>query len=270
MKFLQIVGGLLAAFGITVACTAQAESPNLERFFTAKNTQGTFALFDPQKNIWLYHNEARAGVQYLPASTFKIPNSLIALEARIADTPDFELVWDKAKYPRQPWWPEAWATKHSLHTALQYSVVWYYQEIARRVGRERMQSYVDQFGYGNRTISGGIDRFWLTGDLRISAKEQVGFLERFYAGNLGMSEATTQAVKKMLILEETPEYRLSGKTGWVGFGEVDQQQLGWLVGYLERGKDVYFYALNIDLEKSEDAAKRMAITKEIFKSMSLL
>ncbi|WP_425220721.1 class D beta-lactamase [Pseudomonas sp.] len=277
MKLARIAGGVFAALSLCMTSVGYAQTPltqergsHLDSLFEAHDVQGTFVLFDPKQNLWVYHDEDRAKTQYLPASTFKIPNSLIALETQVASGPEFQLDWDSDKDPRASWWPASWTESHTLHTALQHSVVWYFQEIARQVGQERMQSYVDQFDYGNRDISGGIDQFWLTGDLRISAKQQIGFLERFYQGGLGASEANVDAVKQMLILEETPQYRLSGKTGWAGYGETDQPQLGWLVGYLERGEDVYFYAMNIDLEQQGDAAKRLAITKEAFKSLSLM
>ncbi|WP_434676657.1 class D beta-lactamase [Pseudomonas sp. D3-10] len=277
MNPLRLAGRLVAVFGFAWACASHAQpreaelsGSNFHRLFATHDVQGTFVLFDPQQNKWLYHDEARAKKQYLPASTFKIPNSLIAIETQVASGPNFALDWNSDKNPRLPWWPDTWAKKSTLHTALQHSVVWYYQEIARRVGHERMQSYVEQFRYGNRTISGGIDQFWLTGGLRISAKEQIDFLERFYMGKLGASEASTMTVKNMLVLEETPQYRLSGKSGWAGLGETGQPQIGWLVGYLERDEDVYFYAMNIDIKKGEDAAKRMAITKEAFISLALM
>ena len=277
MKLARIAGGVFAALSLCMTSVGYAQTPltqesgsHLDSLFEAHDVQGTFVLFDPKQNLWVYHDEDRANTQYLPASTFKIPNSLIALETQVASGPEFQLDWDSDKDPRASWWPASWTESHTLHTALQHSVVWYFQEIARQVGQERMQSYVDQFDYGNRDISGGIDQFWLTGDLRISAKQQISFLERFYQGELGASEANVNAVKQMLILEETPQYRLSGKTGWAGYGETDQPQLGWLVGYLERGEDVYFYAMNIDLEQQGDTAKRLVITKEAFESLSLM
>jgi len=148
-------------------------------------------------------------------------------------------------------------------------VVWYFQDVAKRVGEEREQEYVDQFDYGNRNISGGIEQFWLTGGLRTSAKEQVEFLRRFYDGDLGVSEESTVVVKDMLVLEDTPEYRLSGKSGWVGLGEDSMEQVGWQVGYLEKGNEVYFYALNLDISKPEDADARLEITKGILKELEL-
>ncbi|MGV3741774.1 MAG: penicillin-binding transpeptidase domain-containing protein [Burkholderiaceae bacterium] len=231
--------------------------------------RGTFVLHDMQTGRTLCHNPQRAAERFLPASTFKIPNTLIALESGVASGPDFFLPWDRAAVPPQAWWPAAWSQDQTLRSALKNSVVWYYKELARRTGRERMQSYVDRFDYGNRDISGGIDQFWLSGGLRISAEEQVDFLQRFYSGKLGISERSTRLAKDMLVLEETPEYRLSGKTGWAGLGEPGTQT-GWLVGYLERDGQAYPFALNIHIEKNEDAAARMATTKSVLRQVGLL
>jgi beta-lactamase class D len=195
---------------------------------------------------------------------------LIALETKVATGPDFHIKWDPIRNPQQSWWPPIWAKDHTMRSALSNSVVWYYQEIARRVGHGRMQSFVNRLGYGNRDISGGIDQFWLTGGLRISADEQVDFLRRFYKGQLGVSNTTTQTIKDLLVLEQTPQYRLSGKSGWAGLGEASAAQLGWLVGYLERDGNVYFFAMNIDIKKNEDASARLVITKAIFHELGLL
>jgi beta-lactamase class D len=149
-------------------------------------------------------------------------------------------------------------------------VVWYYQELARRIGSQRVQRYLQRFDYGNADISGGIDRFWLSGGLRISAEEQVKFLQRFYEGALAVSPHASDAVKPLLVLESTPEYRLSGKTGWAGFGEPGAREVGWLVGYLERAGEVYYYATNIDMRRPEDAQARMKITKAALALSGLL
>lgn len=233
-------------------------------------TKGAFVLLDSQKGTILVHNSDRVRTRFIPASTFKIPNTLIALESGVATGPDFSLEWDSKVAPRQPWWPESWARDHTLRTALANSAVWYYQELARRIGPERMASYLEQFAYGNRDISGGIDRFWLVGGLAISPEEQVEFLRRFYFGELGVSEDSTRIVKDILVLETTPQYRLSGKTGWAVLGEDSTPDIGWLVGYIERGDDVYFFATNIDIRTNADAAARLKITKSILGDLGLL
>jgi beta-lactamase class D len=243
---------------------------NLSPIFDRASVSGTFTMLNDQTGNFVRYDPKRAATRYLPASTFKIPNSLIALETKVATGPDFLIKWDPTRNPQQSWWPPIWARDHTMRTALPNSVVWYYQELARRVGQGRMQSFVNRFGYGNRDVSGGIDQFWLTGGLRISADEQVDFLRRFYKGQLGISNTTTQTVKDLLVLEQTPQYRLSGKSAWAGLGEASAPQLGWLVGYLERDGNVYFFAMNIDIKKNEDAAARLVITKAIFHKLGLL
>jgi beta-lactamase class D len=267
---------LMAASGIALiapgvhAAGAPAEQPDIAAIFRKADVQGTFVLLDAQTGHALRYSPERASTRFLPASTYKIANSLIALETGVATGPDFGLAWDSAVAPRQPWWPAVWAQNHTLSTALPNSVVWYYKELARRIGAERMQSYVDRFRYGNRDISGGIDQFWLTGGLRISADEQVNFLRSFYSGKLGVSERSTRIVKDLLVLEQTPRYRLSGKTGWAALGDRSAPQIGWLVGYVEREGQVHFFATNIDIKKNEDAAARLSITKAILRELGLI
>ncbi|MGI9140378.1 MAG: penicillin-binding transpeptidase domain-containing protein [Gemmatimonadaceae bacterium] len=157
-----------------------------------------------------------------------------------------------------------------LATALPASAVWYYQELARRIGPDRMHDYLNRFAYGNRDISGGIYQLRLTGAARISANEQVEFLRRFHEGELGVSDRSTQIVKELLVLETGTGWTLSGKTGWAGLGESDAPDIGWLVGYVERGSDVYVYALNIDIRENSDAARRLGIARAILRHLDLI
>jgi beta-lactamase class D len=257
-----------ARLRLSAAASAATTEPDFAAIFG--DIDGAFVLLDAQTGRTVRHNPERAATRFLPASTYKIPNTLIALETGVAGGADFALAWDSTTAPRQAWWPASWARDHTLATALPNSVVWFYQEIARRVGAERMQSWLDRFGYGNADISGGIDTFWLTGGLRISPDEQVDFLRRFYSGELGVSERSTELAKRLLVLEETPTYRLSGKTGWAGLGEQGEPEVGWLVGYLERGGDVYFYATNVEIRTDADAAARMKITKAALRELGLI
>jgi beta-lactamase class D len=275
---------LLTAF-IVAGCTAPREADltpsgaaaepariteaELSRFFGEIN--GTFVILDQQTGRVLRHDADRARTRFLPASTFKIPNTLIALETGVASGPEFTLHRDSAIAPKQEWWPASWSQhSHTLRTALPASVVWFYQEIARRIGDDRMAEHLRRFDYGNSEIGGGIDQFWLTGDLRISADEQVEFLRRFHLGQLEVDPRSSRIVRELLLLEETPAYRLSGKTGWVDLGESAPVSLGWLVGYLERGGDVYFFAMNMDIRENRDAAARMTITRAILHALNLI
>jgi beta-lactamase class D len=220
----------------------------LDSFFVAVEGPGTFVLVNDNTGELRIHNLERAGQRFLPASTFKIANTIIALETGVADGPDFTLSRDSTLAPVKPFWPRSWKQpEHTLRTAFRNSVYWYYQEIARRVGPSRMQHYLQQLRYGNESISPQADNFWLNGDLRISPMEQVEFLRKFYHELLGVTEETTEVVKAFMILEEEERYTLRGKTGTVAV--TSTRELGWLVGYLERNDNVYFYALNMEGER---------------------
>ncbi len=247
---------------------ATANQPDLSRFFAG--VDGAFVLHDPQTGRTVRHNPERSRTRFLPASTFKIPNSLIALETGVVPGPEFTLAWDSTRTPRQAWWPAAWSRSNDLHSAFQNSVVWYYQELARRIAPERMRAHLAQFQYGNQNIGGGIDQFWLRGDLRVSAEEQIDFLRRFYTGQLGVSERSTEIVKRIMVLEEAAEYRLSGKTGTASL--QGGTEIAWLVGYVERQGSVYYYALNLQGrgEAVWDRSRRITVTKEILRDLGLL
>ncbi len=204
--------------------------------------EGTFVVASGERTI--VHNPARAETRFAPASTFKIPNMLIALETGVASGPDFLIPWDGKRPDQGPpgegqtkqFWARSWSQDHTLSTAIRDGVLWYFQEIARRIGRDRMVAYVRRFGYGNRDVSGPIDRFWLDGPLEISAREQVEFLRRFYHGQLGLSERTTRVARDVLVLEVTERYTLAGKTGSMPL--PSGRLLAWLVGYVERDHEV--------------------------------
>ena len=133
---------LLAGYGI--------EEIDLKDFFT--DNDGCFVLLNPvTKDIKVYNPE-QAAKRYIPASTFKIPNSIIALETGVADGPGFVIKWDSTNNPAKDYWPQSWRKDQTLKTAFQNSVVWYYREIARRIGEERMQEYINKFDYGNKNI----------------------------------------------------------------------------------------------------------------------
>lgn len=249
---------------------ANERQPDIGKRFREAGVEGCFVLLPGEDGEAVRYNDDCVTRRFAPASTFKIPNTLIALETGVATDAGFALEWDSHRDPRREWWPAAWAGDQDLRSALKHSVVWYYKELARRVGPQRMQAYVDRFGYGNRDISGGIDRFWLEGGLRISAQEQVAFLRRFYFGQLGLSARTTDVARQLLVLDETPDYRLSGKTGWAGLGNGGWPQTGWLVGYVERGGKVWFFATNLQLRADRDAAQRMPLTRAILRDFGLL
>ncbi|HEV2765639.1 MAG TPA: penicillin-binding transpeptidase domain-containing protein [Pyrinomonadaceae bacterium] len=227
------------------APAVQARALDLGQFF--KGTEGCFVLYDQKRDRYTRYNEARCRERFSPKSTFKIPNSLIGLETGVLGGADFRIKWDRAQYPPDGWDTEPfvhWKRDHDLRSAFKYSVVWYYRELAKRVGPERMKELVNKLEYGNRDTSGDVTRFWLNETLKISADEQLEFLKKFYAYGLPVSRRSTDIVKDIMVQESTPEYKLSAKTG--GGPRAEGVVIGWYVGYVETGGNVYFFAMNMD------------------------
>lgn len=230
--------------------------------FRAAGVYGTFVLYDLNRAGYLIYNPERADSAYIPASTFKIFNALVALETRVIEDANEMLDWDGVERAY-----DMWNQDHNLRSAFKVSAVWFYQELARRIGEGRMWHYVQAAEYGNVNIEGGIDRFWLDGELRISTMEQVQFMRRLYRDDVPFSQQSIDTVKDIMIVEENEEYVIRAKTGW---GGVEGDQIGWWVGYVERGNNVYFFATNIDMNEDEDAAARMSVTRAILEELGII
>jgi beta-lactamase class D len=230
---------------------------DLAKHFADAGTDGTFVGYLIDDYTVIASDKDRSGEAKLPASTFKIPNSLIALETGVVEDPDKDIFkWDGVKRSI-----EAWNKDHTLRTAIAASAVPVYQEIARRIGPERMQKYVDLFEYGNRNIGGGIDQFWLTGDLRIDPVQQVDFVDRLRRGVLPISKRSQELVRDILPVTKSGDSIIRAKTGLVG-AETGHPSLGWLVGWAEKGSAHTVFALNLDVREPHHIADRMTLAQQ--------
>ena len=231
-------------------------------FFDSAGVEGSFLLYDANAGTYHAHNLERCRAAFLPASTFKIPNSLIGLETGVIRDADYVIRWDGVRREIEPW-----NRDHTLRSAIAVSCVPYYQELARRVGGATMKKYVDSLGYGNADISAGIDRFWLSGgSFRITSFEQIDFLRRLQAERLPISGRSMRIVKDIIRLDSADKYVLRGKTGW-----TEAQEVGWFVGWVETPKNVYFYACNLKMiGSSPNLGARRGITERILRSLGAM
>ncbi|MBE9106493.1 class D beta-lactamase [Nostoc cf. edaphicum LEGE 07299] len=241
-----------------------AKAPNFGRHFQEFGREGSILIYDSKNNRIYEHNPQRNATAIAPASTFKIFNALVALETGVVPDDVAVLTWDGIHREI-----DAWNHDTNLRQAFKDSTVWFYQVLARRAGYERMQQFINKVGYGNRQIGtvADIDRFWLQQPLQITPKEQIKFLQRLYQGDLPFSQRTINLVKDIMVREQTPDYTLRGKTGWL---TSTKPNVGWFVGYLEQNKNVYFFATTLDMQKSEDAPARIEITRRSLKDLGLL
>lgn len=238
------------------------EHPEWKAYFEASGVVGTIVVTDLAKGETHVYNPQRAAEPFIPASTYKIPHSLIALETGVVKDEHQSFKWDGQKRPI-----EAWNRDQTFRSALKNSVVWVYQEIARQVGEQREAEFVKKFAYGNEDVSGRVDHFWLDGALRVTALQQVEFLKKFYLNQLPVSERSSLIVKDMLINEANSKYILRAKTG---MGVSRTPSIGWWVGWVETDDDVYFFALNLDITQDEDAPKRIIVARQCLASLGVL
>lgn len=258
-------------FALMLACVIGCASESVERadlqnHFRAAGFDGGMIVYDLKRDQYITVNGPATERALLPASTFKVFNSLVGLECGAVKDEREIIKWDGVKRER-----EALNRDHHLRSAFKNSVVWFYQEIARRVGQERMQRYINEVGYGNRNIGPAIDTFWLEGDMRISARQQVDFLTKLYRNDLPFSQRSIDIVKRIMIDEETKEYVLRAKTGWA---LRPTEEVGWWIGWVERGDgNVYTFAMNIVAERPNRAKfgpARMQIAQQILKDLGAL
>lgn len=264
---------------LLAACTQQAPPPSEEHHATIElrddlaflydsaKVTGSFILHDVGKDHWIYIDSTQADVGTLPASTFKVFSSLYGLESGLVADADAIFGWDHKDYGR----PEV-NKNLTLRESVKLSAYWVHRDIARMAGAATLKHWLDTIGYGNADTSGGFDRCWVRGNLRITPRQQVGFLERLQRYELPVSKRSVDIVKEITLQEDTLGYRLHGKTGWALGSEGS---IGWFVGWVEKADSTgpYFFANRIytadSLSETFPGARR-AISIEVLKRVGVL
>lgn len=263
----QIVLAVLSVLILTACSKTQTTEikNDFKKIYDQYNVEGSFVLYDQRNDKYIFYNTSQFQMQFTPASTFKICNSLIGLETGVIKDENFVIPWDSVTR-----WVSAWNKDQDLKTAFKNSTVWYYQELARRVGGERMKYWLDKINYGTTDTSGGIDKFWLTGGLRITPGQQIDFLRRLHNNKLPFSQRSMDIVKNIMIVKDTLGYVVRAKTGW---GEQDDTNIGWYVGYLEKENNVYYFANCIQTKDNNNnafAKSRIEIVYQILTELKIL
>ncbi len=237
------------------------ERSDLEEVFSQSGVRGAFVLFTPANDRLVQVNSKRAAKRYFPASTFKIANSLIALEAGVVKDEN-EIV----PYGGKPQPIKSWERDMSMRHAIKISNVPVYQEIARRVGKGRYLEWMERLEYGNMEVGDDVQTFWLQGPLKISAVEQVKFLARLVAKKLPTSDGSQSTVTDILRIEQKGSWALYGKTGWTTTPDPD---IGWFVGWVADGKTIHTFALNMDIRNRADSQLRKPLAMALLKKLEV-
>ncbi|MFN5371754.1 MAG: penicillin-binding transpeptidase domain-containing protein [Bacteroidia bacterium] len=223
---------LLAFLGKAHAQQAHCKTcdARYDSILRAHHLRGGYLIYDEQKDELHTNHFDLLDTMLSPASTFKIYNALQALDNKILRDENDTLHWDGKKRM-----VDAWNRDLNLQEAFSTSAVWYFQEVARKTGKERVEAVLNKLDYGNKSAAGAIDSFWLNGTLRISGRQQLDLLRRLYHEQLPFGKESQQTVKRIM---KNAEPNLYGKTGW---GMWQGKDLGWFIGWMEhKDKPVFF------------------------------
>jgi beta-lactamase class D len=253
----------------TAAFSQSITERDFKKHFDAYGLRGSFLVFDVQAKSYTAYDVKRCRQGFLPASTFKIPNTLIGLETGVIKDTSQVMKWDGVKrgFPQ-------WNQDLTLANALRVSCVPCYQQVARGVGTKRYNDWLPKLKFGKMVVTEAtVDTFWLTGTSRITQFEQIDFLRRLYADKLPVSVQNQRITKQLLLQKKTPTYQLHGKSGWTSQDRLHNN--GWFVGWVQRTDGrVYFFALNAEPEPGQPAddkfvSGRRAITEKILAELSI-
>jgi len=243
----------------------------MEQLILDCGVDGSITLYHLENDVWIYSDSSDAIRSTLPASTFKILNSAIALESGVISSENETLEWDGTENTFFGTRIDAWNEDASLTTAFKNSTVWYYVELAKRIGREQYTEYLNTVSYGNWDLSEDGHDFWNYGSFGVSPKNQIQFLKDFYLEKLPFSEKTYEIVKKLMISDETGDFLISGKTGWT---KTVTEDIGWWIGYSENDKGTLFFATRITKDRSVNNPDfsdcRTSITKIILSDLEAI
>ena len=227
-----------------------------------KNYEGSFVLFDSNRDSWIVYDMEHATHRISPDSTYKIYDALWGLEENIITPQNSLLMWNGKNYPF-----ETWNSNQTLQSAMTSSVNWYFQAIDEQLASTNIRNYIQQIGYGNENVSGRLSTYWLESSLKISPVEQVKLLTKLQNNSLGFSSENINAVKDAICLSSSDAGTFYGKTGT---GRVDGQDVnGWFIGYIETADNTYFFATNIGADSDATGGNATEITMSILSDMNI-
>jgi beta-lactamase class D len=245
MRFLKSSSSFSLTLISAVLLVLQSCSPNNvtiqnehKQYFDETATTGSFGLFDNASGQFYIYNLAQfKDSSYAPASTFEIVNALVGIETgRIVDE-KMLLSVDSAGPIR-------------MDSAFKQTSAPYFMEVARRIGKDTMQHWLDSLQYGSKKMGNAVDSFWLNNSLLVSSDEQLGLVKKLYFGQLPFQKRTQEIVKKLMLQTANANYKLSYKSGFAY--KQNGKAIAWIVGWIEENKHPYFFVLQTEAAGNSD------------------
>ena len=264
MRHVAVIFSVLASivlWGCVAGKVADSGTDSVSNIFQSEGITGTFIAASVGDDSVYVHNASRSIIRFSPASTFKIPNTLIALDSQIVESKSSTFMWDGTDRGI-----ESWNRNQTLETAFKVSCVWCYQEIARKVGADDYERVLAKLDYGNQSVGDQIDSFWLNGSLEISAAEQITFLRKLYNYDLPFSREYVDILRQIMVTQHTEEHTIYAKTGWAG----TEPQVAWYVGFVESGTETGLFAMNMRVDRPEQAALREELSLRSLRALGII
>lgn len=239
----------------------QERAETVAEIFHDEGVTATLVVASAVKKGRFVYNEERAGQRFSPASTFKIFNTLIALKAELVTSKEAPFRWDgKVRGV------EAWNQDQTLASAFKVSCVWCYQKLARRIGLSEYRAELSRLGYGNAQVGEQVDRFWLNGDLLISAQEQIDLLSKIQDYSIAFRREHVDVLRDIMVDERTESHVVYAKSGMTG----PQLHVGWYVGFVEKADQTFIFAMNMKIDDVAQAPLRKDLTMRSLRALGVL
>lgn len=242
---------------LTLTSSVYADEKKIADLYELNHINGSLQIESDNGKV-IYQYNVNDGEQFVPASTFKIPNTLIILQEDLIKNQNEVIKWDGKKRAYAPWNQD-----QTLKSAFQVSCVWCYQRYALKVGDKKYRSYLRTFNYGNHLTGDDITRFWLDGELKVSVKDQINFMRKVYSEDLPIHKEHIKTLKNIMLSEVHDAYQVWSKTGWSG-------KDGWYVGYLAINNQTWFFANHMEIREKSDLALRKKITMDAFRALNIV
>ncbi|WP_428243514.1 class D beta-lactamase [Gynuella sp.] len=252
----------LVIFICFISMNVVSKEVDLEKVFSNSPVEGTIVIENMDGSTSYVYNKTRASTKLAVASTFKIPNTLIAVDENLVSGKSSIFEWDGTEHDTKEWNQDL-----TLASAFQLSCVWCYQEIAQNVGITKYKEYISAMNYGTLPDNFDLQNFWLDGTLKLSAYEQIHFLKRLYQHELPFSPKAFNVLKDIMLAENTEKYSMFAKSGWARRVE---NPVGWYVGYIKSPTGTWFFATNLAVKNAEQLYLRKQMTMNALKSAGII
>jgi len=230
---------------------------SLKKFFDENNVTGTFALWNNATGaVTVYDLKRYRKGLYSPGSSFDIITALVGLQTGKISNDSMKI--------------DDGYEGLSMYDAFRVSYSPYFREVARRVGKDEMQRWLDTLYAGTQKINSKIDTFWMDNSFKVVPDQQLGLMQKLYLKKLpSFYQSYEEMVIRAMLMEDNSNYKLSYK---IGVANENNNRIGWVLGWIEENRHPYFFVLNFETADKNMDIKSVGVKmlKDILRQQGFL